>query len=61
MEGRIEEGNIKGAIETIPIEKAEKIIDQMKKCVCKIKGNKIGTWFFCQIKYQNIRTKKYQY
>ena len=52
MEGRIEEGNIKGAIETISIEKAEKIIDQMKKCVCKIKGNKIGTGFFCQIKYQ---------
>ena len=52
MDERIEEGNIKGSIETISIEKAEKIVVQMKKCVCKIKGSKTGTGFFCQIKYQ---------
>jgi len=25
----------------------------MKKCVCKINGNKSGTGFFCKIEYKN--------
>ena len=53
MEERIGGGLIKGAIDSIPIEKNEKILDQMKNCVCKINGNKIGTGFFCKIPYKN--------
>ena len=49
----IEEGLIKGAIDIIPIEKAEKVLDQMKKGVCKINGNKLGTGFFCKIMFKN--------
>ena len=53
MEGRYEEGLIKGSIDWITIEKTETILDQMKKCVCKVIGNKIGTGFFCKVLYQN--------
>ena len=53
MEDRIEEGYIPGAINAIPIYKVEKILDQMKNCICKIKGKKIGTGFFCKILYNN--------
>ena len=53
MEGRYEEGLIKGSIDWITIEKTETILDQMKKCVCKVIGNKIGTGFFSKISYQN--------
>ena len=53
MEERIEEGYIPGAINAIPIDKAEKILNQMKNCVCKINGKKFGTGFFCKILYNN--------
>ena len=53
MEDRIEEGYIPGAINAIPIDKAEKILNQMKNCVCKINGKKFGTGFFCKILYNN--------
>ena len=43
MEEGIDIGIIKGSIDQIPIEKAEKILFQMKNCVCKINRNKIGT------------------
>ena len=49
----IEEGKIKGAIDSVPIEKLEKILYQMKNCVCKVIGIKVGTGFFCKIFYQN--------
>ena len=41
-------------IEPVSIEKTEKIIEQMKKCVCKIYSNgSAGTGFFTQIPYKN--------
>ena len=52
MEEGIDIGIIKGSIDQIPIEKAEKILFQMKNCVCKIHGNKIGTGFFCKILFE---------
>ena len=53
MDDRIEEGYIPGTINSIPIDKVKKILDQMKNSVCKIKGKKIGTGFFCKILYNN--------
>ena len=45
---------IKNAIEPVTIEKTEKIIEQMKKCVCKIYCNgTTGTGFFTKIPYKN--------
>ena len=55
---RIEEGLIKGAVDAISIEKFEKLLIQMKKCICKIKGKIVndkqleGTGFFCKIDYE---------
>ena len=55
---RIEEGLIKGAVDAISIEKFEKLLIQMKKCICKIKGRIVngkqleGTGFFCKIDYE---------
>ena len=43
MVERFEEGLIKGAIGAISLQKAEIIIDQMKKYICKVFGDKIGT------------------
>ena len=44
----------------VSLESAEKIINQMKKCVCKIyKKNISGTGFFCKIR--NPINKKYIY
>ena len=41
-------------IEPVSIEKTEKIIEQMKKCVCKIYSNgSTGTGFFTKIPYKN--------
>ena len=48
-----EEGNIKGSLKTMTIKDTEKILDQMKNCVCKVHGNMNGTGFFCKITYQN--------
>ena len=53
MEERYEEGLIKGSIDSIAIEKTEIILEQMKKCICKVFGDKIGTGFFCKILFQN--------
>jgi hypothetical protein len=53
MEEGIEAGLIKGSIDKISINKTEKILNQIKNCVCKINGNKIGTGFFCKILYKN--------
>ena len=36
MEGKIEEGEIKGAIEPATMSQLEIILNQMKKSVCKI-------------------------
>ena len=51
MEDKYEEGIIKGAEEM-------KLLDSTKqkekgKCICKIIGSKLGTGFFCKIKYEN--------
>ena len=53
MEERYEEGLIKGSIDSMTIEKTEIILDQMKKCICKVIGDNIGTGFFCKILYEN--------
>ena len=53
MEANIDEGKIKGAIDSIELEKNEKICEQMKTCICKIFGDTIGTGFFCKILYSN--------
>ena len=53
MEERYEEGLIKGSIVSITIEKTQTILEQMKICICKVFGKKIGTGFFCKISYKN--------
>ena len=54
MEKIIDEGEIKGAIESITIKQTEKILNQMNKSVCKIFGKeKNGTGFFCQLDINN--------
>ena len=49
MEKRIEEGEIAGAIDILTFKQIEKILQQMKKSICKINGQKVGTGFFCKI------------
>ena len=50
MAKRIDEGEIKGAIEPVTLKQTEKIVNQMNKSVCKIKMNiKSGTGFFCKL------------
>ena len=49
MEDKIDEGEIKGAIDPINMNQTEIILNQMKKSVCKILGPKYGTGFFCQL------------
>ena len=46
-----EKCKINGVIDSITIEKSEKIVNQMKNCICKIEGKEIGTGFFCKINY----------
>ena len=46
-----EKCKINGVIDSITIEKTEKIVNQMKNCICKIEGKEIGTGFFCKINY----------
>ena len=53
MEEKYEEGLIKGSIDSMTIEKTKIILEQMKKCICKVFGDKIGTGFFCKILYHN--------
>ena len=50
MEDKIEEGIIIGAKESAPIKETE--LKNKEDCICKIDGNKIGTGFFCKIKYK---------
>ena len=53
MDELIEEGLIKGAIDSIPIEKVETLLYQMKNCICKIIGKLQGTGCFCKIPYED--------
>ena len=49
------ESIIKGAVDPINMTNTEKILNQMKKCVCKIKiGNVNATGFFCKIPIINM-------
>ena len=48
---RIEEGKIPGAKEAISVDEAG--LKKKENCFCKIIGNKVGTGFFCKIKYKN--------
>ena len=41
MKEIINEGKIKGAIDAISLEKAEKIVEQMKICICMVYGDLI--------------------
>ena len=51
--------------EPITIEETQKILDQMKNCICKINANeKYGTGFFCKLRYldnvtYNVLTTSY--
>ena len=51
MEDKYEEGIIKGAKEMKLLEETDQ--KEKEKCICKINGSKIGTGFFCKIKYEN--------
>ena len=51
MEDDYEEGIIKGAKEMKLLEETDQ--KEKGKCICKINGSKIGTGFFCKIKYEN--------
>ena len=44
-----EKCKINGVIDSIAIEKTEKILNQMKNSICKIEGKEIGTGFFCEL------------
>ena len=56
MEKRIEEGEIKGAIESITMKQTQTILNQMNKSICKILGEeKNGTGFFCKLDIDNIK------
>ena len=50
-EERVNEGSINGAHEIEPLDKTD--LKEMSKCICKISGNRIGTGFFCKIKYKD--------
>jgi len=47
----VHEGLPNGAKEIEPLDKTE--LKEMSKCICKISGKRIGTGFFCKIKYKN--------
>ena len=51
MEDKYEEGIIKGAEEMKLLDSTDQ--KEKGKCICKINGSKIGTGFFCKIKYGN--------
>ena len=54
MEENVEEGQIKGSIDIISIDKINLLSEQMKKCICKIENkNDNGTGFLCYIPYKN--------
>ena len=47
----IKEKYINNSLIPVSINNSEKIIDQMKQCICKIYGQKMGTGFFTKIPY----------
>ena len=47
----VHEGLTNGAKEIEPLDKTE--LKEMSKYICKISGKRIGTGFFCKIKYEN--------
>ena len=49
MEEIIEEGEIKGAIDSASKQQTETILKQMENSVCRIMSDKFGTGFFCKI------------
>ena len=51
MSEEIKEINPIGCPNVIPFDCSEKIINQMKKNICKIKLEKQGTGFFCKIPF----------
>ena len=51
MEDKYEEGIIKGAEEMKLLDSTDQ--KEKGKCICKINGSKIGTGFFCKMKYGN--------
>ena len=53
MNAIIEEEKIKGTIDSLTSKKLGIIYTQMKKSICKIFGENIGTGFFCKIIYKN--------
>ncbi len=53
MEEQSDEIKIREAIDSISIEKSEIILNQMKTCICKVIGEKIGTGFFCKMPYKD--------
>ena len=55
MNAIIEEGKIKGTVDSLTSNKLEIIYKQMKTCICKVFGENIGTGFFCKIIYKNER------
>ena len=55
MEEKIEEGEIKGAIEPATMRQMETILNQMKKSVCKILEPKYGTGFFCKLEINSYK------
>ena len=51
------EKKITGSPEPVSISSTEKILEQMKKCICKIKTDEaVGTGFFCTIPIENNKT-----
>ena len=44
---------IKGAVKSITLEEALRIQEQLRKCICKIKGKTQATGFFSFIQYNN--------
>ena len=58
MEDTNKEKKVKYSIEPVSIEKTEKIVEQMKRSVCKIYSNgSTGTGFFAKIPYKNELVK----
>jgi len=53
MEGIIQEGKIKGAIDAIQLDNIEKIAEQMKTSICRVYGYVTGTGFLCKIPYKD--------
>ena len=50
MEDRIDEGLHQGAEKAIPLDKADYKYKSKENCISRIKGNLLGTGFFCKVK-----------